>query len=52
MTHLGYIVAAYLAAGLVLGAMAAWVVADLRLQKRRLADLEDAGKHRRPRTTR
>ena len=40
MTHLGYIVAAYIASALVLGGMAAWIAIDLRAQKQRLAALD------------
>lgn len=43
MTHLGYIAAAYGAAFLVIAMLAAWVLADLRAQKRRLAWLEREG---------
>ncbi|HWT30215.1 MAG TPA: heme exporter protein CcmD [Propylenella sp.] len=48
MTHSGYILAAYLASALVLLALIAWVALDLRLQKRKLAQLEDQGLRRRP----
>lgn len=47
MTHLGYIVAAYLATALVLLGMVAWVAIDLRQQKRGLARLEGEGVRRR-----
>ena len=47
MTHLGYIVAAYLAAAIVLGGMVAAVALDLERQKRKLARLEAAGVRRR-----
>jgi heme exporter protein D len=47
MTHLGYILAAYLASALVLGGMVAWVLLDLATQKRRLRRLEDNGLRRR-----
>jgi heme exporter protein D len=48
MTHLGYIVAAYSAAALVLAAMVLWVVLDLRAQKEKLRRLEEEGLRRRP----
>ena len=48
MTHSLYILAAYLASALVLLALIAWVALDLRLQKRKLAQLEDQGLRRRP----
>lgn len=48
MTHIGYIVAAYSATAIVLGGMIAWVLLDLQAQKRKLAQLEAAGKRRRP----
>jgi heme exporter protein D len=47
MTHLGYILAAYLAAATVLGGMVAWVALDLAAQKRKLRRLEAAGLRRR-----
>lgn len=47
MTHLGYILAAYLASALVLGGMIAWVALDLAAQKRRLRQLETEGITRR-----
>ena len=40
MSHLGYIVAAYSAAFVVIGGMVAFVLADLRTQKRRLNALD------------
>jgi len=43
MTHLGYIIAAYLAGALVLGGMVAAVALDLSIQKRRLRRLAAAG---------
>lgn len=52
MTHLGYIVAAYAAAALVLAGLVAWVWADLSIQKRRLAELEAEGVGRRGRSRR
>ncbi len=48
MTHSGYILAAYLATALVLLALIAWVVLDLKAQKRKLAQFEDQGLRRRP----
>lgn len=48
MTHLGYILAAYLSVAIVLGAMTAWVMLDLRAQKRKLQRLEEQGLARRP----
>ena len=47
MTHLGYVVAAYLAAAIVLVGMVAVVVLDLGRQKQRLARLEAEGRRRR-----
>ena len=47
MTHLGYIVAAYLASLLVLGGLVVAVLADLGAQKRKLARLEASGTRRR-----
>ncbi len=47
MTHVPYIVAAYLATALVVGAMVAWVVFDLREQRRKLDRLEAEGRRRR-----
>ena len=52
MTHLGYIVAAYLAAAIVLIGMVAAVTLDLARQKRRLAILEAEGKRRRSEVSR
>ena len=46
MTHAGYILAAYLAAALVLAGTIAWVVLDLRAQKRKLRRLEADGLRR------
>ena len=43
MTYLGYILAAYLATALVLGALTAWVVLDLWAQKEKLRRLEAEG---------
>ena len=52
MTHLGYIVAAYVASAIVLIGMVAAVVLDLGRQKRRLAKLEAEGKRRRSEVSR
>ena len=43
MTHMPYILAAYLAAALVVGGMIGWVVLDLRAQRRKLERLEADG---------
>ena len=45
--HAGFILAAYLVTALVLVCLFLWVVADGRLQKRRLAELEARGIKRR-----
>jgi heme exporter protein D len=45
--HAGFIVAAYLVAGLVLAGMIGWVLLDGRAQRRRIADLEARGVRRR-----
>ena len=47
MTHVAYILAAYLAAALILGGMVAWVVLDLSQQRRKLDRLEAEGRRRR-----
>ena len=52
MTHLGYIVAAYAATAIVLFGMTAWVLLDLQAQKRKLSQLEAAGKRRRSEASR
>ena len=52
MTHLGYIVAAYVAAAVVLIGMVAAVTLDLARQKRRLARLETEGRRRRSEVSR
>jgi heme exporter protein D len=52
LTHLGYIVAAYLATALVLVGMVAWVLLELRRQQRKLAQLEAEGKRRRSEVSR
>jgi heme exporter protein D len=45
--HAGFIVAAYLTTAVVLVALVLWIVADGRIQRRRLADLEARGIRRR-----
>jgi heme exporter protein D len=52
MTHLGYILAAWLISAAVLLALVAWVALDLRAQKRKLRLLEDVGLRRRSGMTR
>jgi heme exporter protein CcmD len=47
MTYAGYVAAAYGAAAIVLIGMIAYVLADLRAQKRKLARLEAEGFGRR-----
>ncbi len=47
INHLGFIVAAYAAAIVVVGALVGWVVLDYRAQRRTLADLERRGFSRR-----
>ena len=47
MTHLGYVLAAYLAAAAVLIGMVLWVALDLRAQKEKLRRLEADGIRRR-----
>ena len=47
MSHLGYIVAAYLATTIVLVATVLWVALDLRTQKRKLQRLEESGRRSR-----
>jgi heme exporter protein D len=47
MTHLGYILAAYLATAIVLLGMVAFVALDLRSVRRQLAQLEEKGLRRR-----
>jgi heme exporter protein D len=49
-THIGFIVAAYAAAGAVIGGLIAWVMLDYRAQQRALADLEKLGITRRSAT--
>jgi heme exporter protein CcmD len=50
MTHLGYIIAAYAATGVVLVGMIVWVMTDLSAQKRKLERIEAEG-GRRPRAS-
>ncbi len=45
--HAGFILAAYAAAAVVVGALIAWVVLDFRAQTRALAELEARGVTRR-----
>jgi heme exporter protein D len=45
--QLGFVVAAYVTMVAVLAALIAWIVADGRAQRRRLADLEARGVRRR-----
>jgi heme exporter protein D len=45
--HTGFIVAAYLTTAIVLVALFFWIIADGRMQRRRLADLEARGIRRR-----
>ncbi|HET7681426.1 MAG TPA: heme exporter protein CcmD [Xanthobacteraceae bacterium] len=45
--HAAFIVAAYAAAAIVIGALIAWVLLDHRAQRRKLADLEARGVTRR-----
>ncbi len=45
--HLGFIVAAYLAAICILIGLVYWIVTDFRLQKKALEELEAAGARRR-----
>jgi heme exporter protein D len=46
-SHMAFIVAAYAAAGAVVGGLTAWVMLDYRVQLGRLADLEKRGFTRR-----
>jgi heme exporter protein D len=46
-THVGFIVAAYAAATLVVAALIAWVLLDYRALRRTLADLDRRGLTRR-----
>jgi heme exporter protein D len=45
--HAGFIAAAYLTTAVVLVTLVVWIVADGRMQRRRLADLEARGVRRR-----
>jgi heme exporter protein D len=45
--HMGFIVASYAAAVVVVGVLIAWVTLDYRAQRRKLADLEMRGVARR-----
>jgi len=46
-SHTAFIVAAYAAAGAVIGGLVAWVMLDYRAQQRTLGDLEKLGLTRR-----
>jgi len=46
-SHFGFILAAYVAAVAIVAALIAWVMVDYRVQRRRLADLEEQGATRR-----
>jgi heme exporter protein D len=48
--HLGYIVAAYAAAAVIIAVLIAWIALDYRALKRALADLEKRGITRRSET--
>jgi heme exporter protein D len=48
--HMGFIVASYAAAVVIVGALIAWVTLDYRAQRLRLADLEMRGVTRRSAT--
>jgi len=45
--HFAFVAAAYAFAALIIGALIVWVVADHRVQRRTLADLEARGVRRR-----
>jgi heme exporter protein D len=47
MSHAGFIASAYIITAVVLGLLVLWVIADGRLQRRRLAALEARGIRRR-----
>ena len=47
VNHIGYILASYAAAVIVIGAMIAWVTLDYRAQRRNLAELDRRGVARR-----
>jgi heme exporter protein CcmD len=46
-THMGFIIAAYAAAVIVIVGLCAWVILDYRAQRRMLAELERRGVTRR-----
>ena len=48
VNHIGYIVAAYAAAVVIVAALIAWVLIDYRALRRTLADLDRRGITRRP----
>ena len=50
--HANFIIAAYLVAAAVIGALVAWVVFDYRAQKSALAGLDDRAGNRRSRQSR
>jgi len=50
ISHMPFIIASYAAAGVVVGALIAWVTLDFRTQRRALADLETRGVTRRSAT--
>jgi heme exporter protein D len=47
VNHIGFILASYAAAVVVIGAMIAWVTLDYRAQRRNLAELDRRGVARR-----
>jgi heme exporter protein D len=47
VNHIGFILASYAAAVIVIGAMIAWVTLDYRAQRRNLAELDRRGAARR-----
>jgi heme exporter protein D len=47
INHIDFVVSAYAAAFVVVGALIAWVMVDYRAQRRRLADLQMRGVTRR-----
>jgi heme exporter protein CcmD len=50
-SHSGFIIAAYLAALMIIGALIAWVVLDYWALKRALSELEESGVTRRSNKT-
>ena len=48
LAHIGYIIAAYAAAVVIVAALIAWVMVDYRALRRTLADLDRRGITRRP----